>query len=68
MVRAMIRRTDNHDEAVHFQLGRFAQQNSEWFYLTREEGQRGPFASKEDAEGDLTEFIVYLNDIEGTDY
>jgi len=52
---------------VHFQLGRFAQQNSEWFYLTREEGQRGPFTSKEDAEGDLAEFIIYLNGTEGTD-
>ena len=67
MVRAMIRRTDNHNEMVHFQLGRFAQQNSEWFYLTREEGQRGPFTSKEDAEGDLAEFIIYLNGTEGTD-
>ena len=68
MVSAMIRQTDNYNEVVHFQVGRFAQQNSEWYYLTREEGQRGPFASKEDAEGDLTAFIVDLNDIEGTDY
>ena len=64
----MIRRTDNHNEVVHFQVGRFAQQNSEWYYLTREDGQRGPFASKKDAEGDLTAFIIYLNDIEGADY
>ena len=68
MVSAMVRQTDNHEEAVHFQSGRFAQQNSEWFYLTREAGQRGPFARKEDAEGDLTAFIIYLNDIEATDY
>ena len=57
------RRTDAPNEKVHFQTGRIAQQNSEWFYLTREGGQRGPFKSKEDAEGDLSAFITYINDV-----
>jgi Domain of unknown function (DUF6316) len=68
MVSAMIRQTDNHDEVVHFQSGRFAVQNSEWFYLTRGGEQRGPFTCKEDAEGALTAFILYLNDIEDTSH
>ena len=64
----MMRRTDEHKEMLHFQTGRFAQQDSEWFYLTREGVQRGPFKRREDAEGDLTAFIIYLDDIEDTEH
>jgi hypothetical protein len=63
----MNRQTDNHNEKVHFRTGRFAQQNSEWFYMTRAGVQRGPFKRKEDAEGDLTAFIGYLNNMEDSD-
>ena len=63
----MNRQTDNQDEKIHFQTGRSAQQNSEWFYMTRAGMQRGPFRRKEDAEGDLTAFIVYLNDMDNLD-
>ena len=63
----MNRQTDNQNEKIHFQTGRFAQQNSEWFYMTRAGMQRGPFKRKEDAEGDLTAFIVYLNNMEDVD-
>ncbi|MCK5395462.1 MAG: hypothetical protein KAJ32_05685 [Gammaproteobacteria bacterium] len=64
----MMRRTDNHNEMIHFQSGRLAQQNSEWFYMTRDGKQIGPFKRKEDAEGDLTAFIIYLQNLENTDY
>lgn len=64
---AMNRQTDNHNEKVHFQTGRFVQQNSEWFYMTRAGMQRGPFKRKEDAEGDLTAFIAYLKNMEDLD-
>jgi len=53
----MSRTTDAKDEKLHFQMDRLVQQNGEWFYMTREGEEKGPFESREDAEGDL---IVYL--------
>jgi len=53
----MGRKTDSKDEKVHFNTDRFFQQNGEWFYLTRDGVERGPFVDKEDAAGDL---ILYL--------
>jgi len=55
----MTRKTDSKDEKLHFQMERFVQQNGQWFYMTREGEEKGPFDSKEDAEGDL---IVYIRD------
>ena len=60
----MTRKTDNYNELVHFQVGRFAQQNGEWFYLTRESIERGPFDSKYSAESDLTSYIYHRHNIE----
>ena len=54
----MVRKTDNDGGPVHFQMDRFVQQNGEWYYLTREGEERGPFESKEDAEGDLIFYIL----------
>ena len=56
----MTRKTDNEGEKTHFQMDRFIQQNGEWFYMTREGEERGPFPSKSDAQGDL---ITLLMDI-----
>jgi len=56
---SMSRKTDSDDEAVHFQMDRLVQQNGEWYYITREGEERGPFESREDAEGDL---IFYIRD------
>lgn len=53
----MARNTDGKNEKLHFQMDRLVQQNGEWFYLTREGEEKGPFDSKEDAEGDL---LVYI--------
>jgi len=53
----MARNTDDKNEKLHFQMDRLVQQNGEWFYLTREGEEKGPFDSKEDAEGDL---LVYI--------
>ena len=55
----MSRKTDSKDEKLHFQMERFVQQNGEWYYMTREGEEKGPFESKEDAEGDL---IAYVRD------
>lgn len=53
----MSRKTDADKEKLHFQFERFVQQNGQWFYMTREGEEKGPFDSKEDAEGDLIAFI-----------
>ncbi len=53
----MSRTTDAKDEKLHFQMDRLVQQNGEWFYMTREGEEKGPFESKDDAEGDL---IIYI--------
>ena len=55
----MSRKTDGNADKLHFQMERFVQQNGQWFYITREGEEKGPFDSKEDAEGDL---IVYVRE------
>lgn len=42
---------------MHFQVERFVQQNGLWFYITREGEEKGPFDSKQDAEGELIAYI-----------
>ena len=53
----MSRKTDSDGGAVHFQMDRLVQQNGEWYYMTREGEERGPFESREEAEGDLIFYI-----------
>lgn len=60
----MARKTDSYNESVHFQVGRFALQNGEWFYTTRESVERGPFGSRQDAESDLASYIYHRHNIE----
>jgi hypothetical protein len=54
----MPRKTDGDDKKFVFQTNRFVQQNGEWFYMTREGAQRGPFQSREEAEADLVFYII----------
>lgn len=61
----MSRKEDGDDDKMHFQMDRFIQQNGEWFYTTREGEERGPFDSKEDAEGDLILYIQHLRKMAG---
>lgn len=56
----MTRITDDEHEKMHFQIDRFVQQNGEWFYLTREGVEKGPFESRHDAEGDALLYIRHL--------
>lgn len=56
----MSRKSDDKDHQMHFQSNRFILQNGEWFYLTRDGQERGPFSDKSDAEGDL---ILYLRNL-----
>ena len=60
----MTRKTDSDDEKIHFQVDRFVQQNGEWFYITREGVERGPFESKQDARGDLIAYIRHRRNME----
>ncbi len=53
----MSRKTDGDNEKMHFQMERFVQQNGQWYYTTREGDEKGPFDSKQDAEGDLIAYI-----------
>ena len=54
----MSRKNDNETGKFIFQTDRFVQQNGEWFYMTREGEQRGPFKTKKDAEADLVFYIL----------
>ncbi len=60
----MTRINDANDTTIHFQTGRFIQQNGEWFYTTREDVERGPFLSKEDASDDLKAYIYHRRNLE----
>lgn len=60
----MTRKTDDDQDKAHFQVDRFVQQNGEWFYITREGEQRGPFADKQEAETDLAAYIRHRRNIE----
>jgi len=53
----MPRKTDGDSASFHFQSNRFVQQNGQWYYMTREGDERGPFDSRRDAEGDLIFYI-----------
>lgn len=56
----MPRQTDKKDEKMHFQMDRFVQQNGQWYYMTREGEERGPFDTKQDAQGEL---ILHLRQL-----
>ena len=60
----MPRKDDGDDAKMHFQMDRFIQQNGEWYYTTREGEERGPFESREDAEGDLILYLQHLRKME----
>ena len=60
----MVRKDDNKISLAYFQMGRFVQQNGEWFYTTREGVERGPFVTKESAKEDLTAYVYHLKNIE----
>lgn len=54
----MDRKHDGVDSRFYFKTDRFIVQNCEWFYLTREGPERGPFASREAAERDSARYIL----------
>lgn len=57
----MERTTDGEQSKFFFKMNRFVSQNGEWFYMTREGSERGPFGSRGDAEGDLATYIRHMN-------
>ncbi len=52
------RNDNNKNEKTYFQMDRFIQQNSEWFYMMREGVERGPFPTKDDAQDDLASLLI----------
>ncbi len=60
----MARKTDGAENKHYFQVDRYVQQNGQWYYITREGEERGPFDSKADASGDLIDYIRYRNKME----
>lgn len=60
----MDRKEDGDVGKKYFQVDRFVQQNGEWFYVTREGVERGPFESKEEAKGDLIAHMRHLKKME----
>ena len=64
----MTRTNDTNHQTIHFQTGRFVQQNGEWFYSTRENVERGPFISKEVAADDLDAYIYHRHNLESLGY
>ena len=60
----MHRKNDPLGEAFYFQMDRFALQNGEWFYMTREFTERGPFDTREEAASDLSAYLKYRNTVE----
>jgi hypothetical protein len=60
----MQRKRDSEENKVHFQMDRFYQLNGEWFYMTREGEEMGPFISKQDAKGDLCGYILLKHRME----
>ena len=60
----MPRKTDADKQEFRFQSNRFVCQNGEWFYMTREGDEHGPFDSMEEAELDL---ILYIRECDQKD-
>jgi hypothetical protein len=46
-------------------MDRFVSQNGEWFYTTREGEERGPFSSRDEAQGDLIIYLRHLHNLAG---
>lgn len=57
----MERATDGVQSKFFFQMDRFVQQSGEWFYMTREGSERGPFDTRGDAQGDLIGYIRHMH-------
>ena len=45
-----------------FRTDRIQQVNSQWYFMTRENTQEGPFSSRREAELELNLYIRHIND------
>jgi hypothetical protein len=61
----MDRANDDEQCKVFFKMDRFVSQNGEWFYTTREGEERGPFSSRDEAQGDLIIYLRHLHNLAG---
>jgi len=52
-----LRRQGDADVSIHFRAHRIHCINGSWYFLTREGGNIGPFATREEAETYLSEFL-----------
>lgn len=60
----MPRKEDGEVSKTFFQVERFVQMNGQWYYTTREGHEKGPFDTREDAEGDLIAYLRHLDQME----
>lgn len=56
----MAGREDDEEDKARFRTDRFFCQDGEWYFTTRENTIRGPYASRGDAEQEL---MLYLRDL-----
>ena len=47
-----------------FRGDRFLHINDQWFFMTREQTQEGPFSSRQEAERELNYYIRHMNHFE----
>ncbi len=53
-----MQRTNDPDTAHFFQTERFFSANMQWYFSTRETGDKGPFNSRAAAEEELTGYLM----------
>ncbi len=54
------RRKGDADDSIHFRAHRIHCINGNWYFLTREGGNVGPFATREEAEIYLSELLKHV--------
>jgi hypothetical protein len=53
-------RKDDLESYTKFRISRFSKESAEWYFLTREGTQEGPFERKIDAENRLEDYIKVM--------
>ncbi len=56
----MARSTDSNTSRTYFRSERFFVVSNEWYFATREDGDRGPFDSPGQAQQALTQYLMDL--------
>jgi len=62
----MMRKTDEKD-ARYFRSDRFFSSNGQWYFITRENREAGPFATRDAAEAALVDYLNKTAGVLGPD-